>query len=81
MLSLAKCKKILNNVKNLFKIVLYFGLDVLFYSLMITSTTTLWFYVYYLLMGLAILLTAFNVSHDAAHGVAVKSRFWNKLLF
>lgn len=32
-------------------------------------------------MGLSILLTAFNISHDAAHGVAVKSKFWNKVLF
>ena len=65
----------------LFKILLYFGLDILFYSLMITSTTTLGFYIFYLLMGLSILLTAFNISHDAAHRVAVKSRFWNKMLF
>lgn len=75
-----KIQKVGNKIM-VFKIVLYFSLDVLFYSLMITSTTTVGFYVFYLLMGLAILLTAFNISHDAAHGVAVKSRFWNKLLF
>lgn len=63
------------------KTLLYFALDVIFYCLMITSTTPLTFYVFYLLMGLSILLTAFNVSHDAAHGVAVKSKFWNRLLF
>ena len=65
----------------IFKIMLYFSLDILFYGLMITSTTTIGFYIFYLLMGLSVLLTAFNVSHDAAHGVAVKSKFWNKLLF
>ena len=32
-------------------------------------------------MGLSVLLTAFNISHDAAHGVAVKSKYWNRLLF
>jgi linoleoyl-CoA desaturase len=64
-----------------FKIVLYFGLDILFYALMITSQTTTNFYIFYLLMGLSVLLTAFNVSHDAAHGVAVKSKFWNDVLF
>jgi len=32
-------------------------------------------------MGLSVLLTAFNVSHDAAHNVAVKSKFWNNFLF
>jgi linoleoyl-CoA desaturase len=69
------------NKAMIFKIILYFSLDILFYSLMITSTSTLSFYVFYLLMGLSVLLTAFNISHDAAHGVAVKSKFWNKLLF
>lgn len=64
-----------------FKIIMYFSLDILFYGLMITSTTTAAFYIFYLLMGLSILLTAFNVSHDAAHGVAVKSKYWNKILF
>ena len=65
----------------LFKIGLYFTLDILFYGLMITSTSVISFYCFYLLMGLSILLTAFNISHDAAHGVAVKSKFWNKFLF
>lgn len=69
------------NKTMILKIVLYFSLDVLFYGLMITSTTIFAFYAFYLLMGLSILLTAFNISHDAAHGVAVKSKFWNKLLF
>lgn len=64
-----------------FKIFLYFSLDFLFYCLMISSEGLVSFYVFYLLMGLSILLTAFNISHDAAHGVAVKSKFWNKLLF
>lgn len=64
-----------------FKIGLYFGLDILFYALMITSDSPAAFYTFYLLMGLSILLTAFNISHDAAHGVAVKSRKWNNFLF
>src|SRR5688572_57578 len=59
-----------------FKISLYFFFDILFYALMITSTSLTMFYVFYLVMGLSILLTAFNISHDAAHGVAVKSKFW-----
>jgi linoleoyl-CoA desaturase len=65
----------------IFKIILYFSLDILFYGLMITSTSIVGFYTFYLLMGLSVLLTAFNISHDAAHGVAVKSKYWNKLLF
>jgi len=69
------------NGKMLFKIVLYFTLNILFYALMLNSNSSVTFYVFYLLMGLSILLTAFNISHDAAHGVAVKSKFWNKFLF
>lgn len=69
------------NYVMIIKIILYFSLDIVFYSLMITSTTLTGFYIYYLLMGLSILLTAFNISHDAAHGVAVRSKFWNKVLF
>ncbi|MCB0837005.1 MAG: hypothetical protein KDD99_10115 [Bacteroidetes bacterium] len=63
------------------KMAMYFTLDIVFYALMITSTSLTGFYVFYLLMCLSILLTAFNISHDAVHGVAVKSRFWNNLLF
>lgn len=63
------------------KIVLYFGLDILFYLLVLSSSTLATFYIFYLLLGLSVLLTAFNISHDAAHGVAVKSKFWNKFLF
>ncbi|HPI40463.1 MAG TPA: acyl-CoA desaturase [Pseudobdellovibrionaceae bacterium] len=69
------------NKTMIFKIILYFSLDILFYGLMITSTTNAGFFTFYLLMGLSVLLTAFNISHDAAHGVAVKSKFWNKILF
>jgi len=69
------------NHRMIIKIILYFSLDILFYFLMITSTTLFAFTVFYLAMGVSVLLTAFNISHDAAHGVAVKSKFWNKLLF
>jgi linoleoyl-CoA desaturase len=64
-----------------FKIGLYFTLDILFYGLMITSHSIAAFYVFYFMTGICVLLTAFNISHDAAHGVAVRSKFWNKVLF
>lgn len=67
--------------KMLFKIFLYFGLDILFYLLMLNSEAILEFYMFYISMGISVLLTAFNISHDAAHGVAVKSKFWNRFLF
>jgi len=64
-----------------FKIWLYFILVILFYGLVLLSSSTTMFIACYMLMGLAVLLNAFNVSHDAAHGVAVKNKTWNKLLF
>jgi len=64
-----------------FKIILYFSLNALFYGIMMSAESTLMFYMFYMLMGLSVLLTAFNISHDAAHGVAVKSKLWNKILF
>lgn len=64
-----------------FKIALYFALVAVFYALMITTSSLALFYSFYLLMSLFVLLTAFNVSHDAAHGVAVKSKKWNDILF
>lgn len=69
------------NKTMILKIIMYFSLDILFYLMMINTTSTFSFYLFYLLMGLSILLTAFNISHDAAHGVAVKSKLWNKILF
>jgi linoleoyl-CoA desaturase len=69
------------NATMYFKMFLYFFLCGVFYYLMITASSVSLFYFFYLLMGLSILLTAFNVSHDAAHGVAVKSKSWNKFLF
>lgn len=69
------------NQRMVFKIALYFALDVLFYLLMIQASNLVLFYLYYLFMGFFVLLTAFNVSHDAAHGVAVKSKRWNDWLF
>lgn len=63
------------------KIILYFGLDILFYIMMLNSESANSFYLFYLLLGVSVLLTAFNISHDAAHGVAVKSKWLNKLLF
>jgi linoleoyl-CoA desaturase len=69
------------NTLFIFKMVFYFTLVVVFYALMMSSKTETSFLVFYLLMGLAVLLTAFNVSHDASHGVAVKSKYWNKVLF
>jgi linoleoyl-CoA desaturase len=63
------------NMTMTFKVILYFSLDTCFYALVITSITTIDFYAFYLLMELFVLLSAFNISNYAAHGVAVKSKF------
>ena len=78
--ALRKINKTGNGIM-IFKIIMYFSLDIGFYLLMLNSDTVVEFYIYYLLLGVSVLLTAFNISHDASHGVAVKSKFWNKLLF
>jgi linoleoyl-CoA desaturase len=64
-----------------FKIILYFSLVAVTYGALFLMPSYGWFLTMYLIMGLAVLLTAFNVSHDAAHGVAVRSRWWNEVLF
>lgn len=64
-----------------FKIALYFGLVAVFYILMLNTASLPLFYTFYLAMCLFVLLTAFNVSHDAAHGVAVKNKKLNDFLF
>lgn len=63
------------------KIIMYFSLDIIFYFLMINAPALWLFYLFYLLMSISVLLTAFNVSHDAAHGVAVKNKKINDFLF
>jgi linoleoyl-CoA desaturase len=63
------------------KIVVYLNLNLLFYFLMISSQSLLSFYCFYLLNGISVLLAVFNIAHDAAHGVACKSKFWNNVLY
>ena len=69
------------NGKMVFKMIMYFTLVVTGYAAVIASPNLGWFYVAYVFTGMMVLLTAFNISHDAAHGVAVKSPFWNKVIF
>jgi len=64
-----------------FKIIFYFMLFGGCYTAMIFTTNLLWFYTSYVSIGISVLFIAFNISHDAAHGVAVRSKRWNRWLF
>lgn len=63
------------------KIVSLFSLLILSYTFMLASQTMLFFSLSYLLFGVSVLLLFFNIAHDAAHGVAVRNKKLNKLLF
>lgn len=65
----------------LFKIAIYFLLFFLMYGLMLSASSTLWFYITYAGVGLTILLLVFNVSHDAAHHAIFRNKKWNDRLF
>ncbi len=64
-----------------FKIAFCLFFVVASYALLLTSPTISYFALFYLLFGISLLLIFFNVAHDAAHGVAVKSKRVNKVLF
>ncbi|MFK7786241.1 MAG: fatty acid desaturase [Crocinitomicaceae bacterium] len=64
-----------------FKIVFYLMLVVGSYALVLLSPTIPYFALFYLLFGISVMLVFFNIAHDAAHGVAVKNKKVNKLLF
>jgi len=63
------------------KIALYFSLGVLFYVLLLNAGSLTTFYIFYLLLGLSVLLTALIFRTMRRNGVAVKSKYWNKILF
>ena len=69
------------NGQMIVKTVFYFLLVFVFYGLLYTSGTLVGFYTFYLLTGVAVLLLAFNVSHDAAHDVITKNKRLNSWLF
>jgi linoleoyl-CoA desaturase len=64
-----------------FKIAFYLLLVVASYALVLSSPTIWYFALFYLLFGISVVLVFFNIAHDAAHGVAVKNKKVNKLLF
>ncbi len=64
-----------------FKIAFCLSFVVASYVLLLMSSTISYFALFYLIFGISLLLIFFNVAHDAAHGVAVKSKRVNKVLF
>jgi len=64
-----------------FKIGLYLSLVVIAYASLLFSSSIWMFALNYLLFGISLLLVFFNIAHDAAHGIAVKSKRLNQFLF
>lgn len=64
-----------------FKISVCLLLVVATYSLLLMSPSIGFFALFYLFFGISVLLIFFNIAHDAAHGVAVKNKRVNKVLF
>lgn len=65
--------------KLLLKLGVYGGLFVVFYSLLYLLESPLWIMVDYVLLGLTILLLAFNFAHDLSHNTVFGSKRWNSL--
>ena len=74
-------KERLGGSKLIVKMLILFAINILFYALMILTNVSSLFILFYCLTGISILFTAINVSHDAAHNTAVRSKFWNKVIF
>lgn len=58
-----------------------FGISLFSYFAMLNTHHIYVFILLYCFAGMFLLFAAFNLSHDAVHGVAVKSKTWNKILF
>lgn len=67
--------------KMIIKMLIFFTVSIFLYSVMMLSENVFHFLLFYLMMGVSILFTAINLSHDAAHNSAVKSKFWNRVIF
>ena len=67
--------------KLIVKMSLLFAINILFYALMLLTNQIGIFLLVYCLMGISMLMISINLSHDAAHNTAVKSKFWNKVIF
>lgn len=63
------------------KIVLFLSLVFLTYMNLLMSTSVVVFALNYFFFSISVILSFFNIAHDAAHGVAVKNRRLNRVLF
>jgi linoleoyl-CoA desaturase len=65
--------------KLLLKLGVYGGLAVLLYSLLYQPLSPALFVLTYIMLGLTILLLAFNFAHDFSHNTVFASKRWNNL--
>lgn len=64
-----------------FKIAFCLLLVIATYSMLLMSPSIDFFALFYLFFGISLLLVFFNIAHDSAHGVALKNKRINKVLF
>jgi len=67
--------------KMVVKLCVYLGTAIALYVAALLSPATPLFYLIYVLTGITLLLLAFNVAHDAAHGVAMNTKKGNARIF
>lgn len=64
-----------------FKFIFYLGLSTMLYTLIYTTQNPVLFVLNYVLLGLGLLLLAFNFAHDLSHNTIFKKKKWNNLGF
>ncbi|WP_196887427.1 fatty acid desaturase family protein [Aureivirga sp. CE67] len=64
-----------------FKVVFYFGAFFFFYFMLFQNISIEYFFLNYILLGITLLLMAFNFAHDFSHNTVFKSKKWNNFGF
>ena len=69
------------SVKHWFKFMFYASLSIVLYSLLYAHNSPFLFILNYIILGLILLLFAFNFAHDFSHNAVFKSKGWNNFGF
>ena len=74
-------KKASVNLKHWFKFIFYAISSIILYTLLYANSSALLFILNYNILGLTLLLFAFNFAHDFSHNAIFKSKDWNNFGF